>query len=144
MPPPYDGFPAETHSPAETRSLAAGLAKTLRAGDVVALFGELGAGKTEFVRGVCAALGVDTEQVSSPTFTIVNEYDGERLPVYHFDAYRIKSQDEFFEFGYQDYFGGDGICFVEWAERIEPLLPDDAIRLRFDHAGPQTRRIIRI
>lgn len=144
MPPSDDGFPAETHSPSETRLLAADFATSLRPGDVVALFGDLGAGKTEFVRGACVALGVVGEQVSSPTFTIVNEYEGETLPVYHFDAYRIKSQDEFFEFGYQDYFGGDGVCFVEWAERIEPLLPDDAIRIRFEHAGPQVRRIVRL
>ena len=144
MRPPIDGFPAESHSAVETRLVAAGLAKSLRAGDVVALFGDLGAGKTEFVRGLCAALGVDSDQVSSPTFTIVNEYEGKDVSVYHFDAYRIKSEDEFFEFGYQEYFGGEGICFVEWAERVESLLPDDAIRIRFEHVGSQVRRIIRL
>lgn len=117
------------------------MARELTPGTVVALYGELGAGKTEFVRGACAALGIEAVDVSSPSFTIVNEYAGGRLPVYHFDAYRIKSSDEFFELGYEEYFGGDGICFVEWPERIESLLRVGVVRIRLEHDGPTKRRI---
>lgn len=138
---PGDLLPVVTGSPEETRLLASRLAKMLSPGDVVALYGDLGAGKTEFVRGACIALGISADDVSSPSFTIVNEYRGGSMPVYHFDAYRIKSPDEFFELGYQEYFNGDGICFVEWPEQIEKLLPHDAVRLRFVHKGPSERLI---
>jgi tRNA threonylcarbamoyladenosine biosynthesis protein TsaE len=141
MPPRGDVLPAVSRSPEETRTLGGLLARELMPRTVVALYGELGAGKTEFVRGACAALGIETADVSSPSFTIVNEYAGGRLPVYHFDAYRIKTSDEFFELGYEEYFGGDGICFVEWPERIESLLRGDVIRIRFEHVAPTERRI---
>ena len=130
-----------SRSPEETRSLAAHVASDLRPGDVVALYGDLGTGKTEFVRGACGALGVDSDDVSSPSFTIVNEYAGRSVAVYHVDAYRIKRPDEFFELGYQEYFDGEGICFVEWPERIEALLPRAAFRLGFEHRGSGERMI---
>jgi tRNA threonylcarbamoyladenosine biosynthesis protein TsaE len=136
-----DPFPALSRSPDETRSLGAVFAAGLVPGDVVALYGELGAGKTEFVKGACGALGIDVAEVSSPSFTIVNEYAGVDLSVYHFDAYRIKKPDEFFELGYEEYFSGKGVCFIEWPERIEALLPEDAIRLRFEHKGANERLI---
>lgn len=141
MPPAGDVFPAVSRSPEETRSLGETLAARLTPGSVVALYGELGAGKTEFVRGACTALGIDPADVSSPSFTIVNEYAGGRLPVYHFDAYRIKTSDEFFELGYEEYFNGNGICFVEWPERIETLLRDPVVRMRFEHRGATERLI---
>ncbi|HEY5564538.1 MAG TPA: tRNA (adenosine(37)-N6)-threonylcarbamoyltransferase complex ATPase subunit type 1 TsaE [Rhodothermia bacterium] len=141
MPPFGDGLPALSRSPEETRSLAAHVASDLRPGDVVALYGDLGTGKTEFVRGACAALGVDSDDVSSPSFTIVNEYAGRSVAVYHVDAYRIKRPDEFFELGYQEYFDGEGICFVEWPERIEALLPRAVFRLGFEHRGSGERMI---
>lgn len=143
MPPELVDLPAETRSLEQTRSLAKSFAAGLEPGDVVALYGDLGAGKTEFVRGACSALGIDPDTVSSPTFTLVNEYTGGRLPIFHFDAYRIKSQSEFFEFGYEEYFFGDGICFVEWPERIESLLGDEVIRLRIEHVAENVRRISR-
>jgi|SRR5690554_7431422 tRNA threonylcarbamoyladenosine biosynthesis protein TsaE len=136
-------LPAETSSAAETEAVGARLAEYLEPQAIVALYGDLGAGKTHLVRGICTGLGVPPEAVSSPTFTIVNEYEG-RLPVYHFDAYRVKGPEEFFELGYEEYFYGDGICLIEWPERVEALLPDDTIRLRLVHLGEDRRRIERV
>ncbi|ARA94188.1 MAG: tRNA (adenosine(37)-N6)-threonylcarbamoyltransferase complex ATPase subunit type 1 TsaE [Bacteroidetes bacterium] len=133
--------PRETASEAETRALGAELAPRLSPGDVVALYGDLGAGKTQLVKGICAALGVDPTLVSSPTFTIVQEYAGHTGPLYHIDAYRIADPAEFFELGYEEYFYGEGLCFVEWPERVEALLPPHTLRLRLTHAGGDRRRI---
>jgi len=91
-------------------------------GNIVAMYGDLGAGKTRFLKGVCAGLGVQ-EHVTSPTFTIVNEYQGLGLTVYHFDFYRIDSLAEMQEIGFEDYLTGDGVCLIEWADRIAELLP---------------------
>ena len=135
-----DLLPAESASPDETVALGRRLADVLQPGDVLALYGDLGAGKTHLVKGLCAGLGVPAATVSSPTFTLVNEYDG-ALPVYHFDAYRIERVEEFFELGYETYFFGDGVCLVEWPERVEALVPDHAIRLRLTHLGGDRRRI---
>lgn len=199
-------LPAETHSPDETLALGRAVATLLQPGDIVALYGDLGAGKTVFARGICDGLGVDPSIVGSPTFTILNEYEGAYLhdrkdapendreddpaddradgddgglqsisarrsrpehhstpaarstdarrstnkrrstsvPVYHFDAYRIDRIDEFYGIGYEEYFFGDGICIVEWASKIEALLPDDALRLWLDHGGGDLRRLSRI
>lgn len=205
-----DGLlPAETHSPDETLSLGRAVAKLLHPGEIVALYGDLGAGKTVFARGLCDGLGVDPRVVGSPTFTILNEYEGayvherendrvddraddsdregqsinarlrtsepgsmdeprrtneprstaqprstdrprsmsrhrKRVPVYHFDAYRIDRIDEFYGIGYEEYFYGDGICIVEWADKIEDLLPDHTLRLRLEHGGGDLRRLTRI
>ncbi len=137
----HDLLPAETASAAETRALGARLAEALGPGLTVALFGDLGAGKTQLVKGIASAFGVPPETVNSPTFTLVNEYAGRDFPIYHIDAYRIRSVDEFFEFGYEDYFFGEGLCLIEWPERIAPLLPEDALRLRLTHLGGDRRRI---
>ncbi len=135
-----DLLPAETASPDETVALGQRLAERLEPGDVLALYGDLGAGKTHLVKGLCAGLGIAPEAVSSPTFTIVNEYDG-TLPVYHIDAYRIERPDEFFELGYETYVFGDGVCLIEWPERVEALIPEHALRLRLTHGGGDIRRI---
>jgi tRNA threonylcarbamoyladenosine biosynthesis protein TsaE len=111
-----------TSSEAETVALGTSLAAELRAGDVVALYGTLGTGKTHFIKGVCAGLGAGTH-VTSPTFTIINEYRGGRIPVYHFDFYRMKDLRELREIGFDEYLSGDGVCLLEWAERVEGLLP---------------------
>ena len=141
MPAPLtDLLPAETVAPDETVALGQQLAELIQPGDVLALYGDLGAGKTHLVKGLCAALGIPAPAVSSPTFTLVNEYDG-TFPVYHFDAYRIERLGEFFEIGYESYFFGDGVCLVEWPERVEALVPDHAIRLRLTHLGEDRRRI---
>lgn len=134
-------FPVETKSPEETEAFGAGLGKMLAPGIVMALYGELGAGKTHFVRGICSALGVPESLVTSPTFTIVNEYAAPNFPVYHIDAYRIANVAEFFELGYEEYFFDDALCLIEWPERIEQLLPEDTLRLRLSHLGADRRRI---
>lgn len=138
-----DLLPAETASPAETVQLGRRLARQLQPGDVVALYGDLGAGKTHLVKGVCAELGIPPERVSSPTFTLVNEYDG-TLPVYHIDAYRVERPEEFFELGYETYFFGEGVTLIEWPERVEALIPAHAIRLRLAHLGGDRRAIERL
>lgn len=111
----------------ETWKVAAQLAQQVKPGDIVCLYGELGAGKTTFCQGALKALEVK-EQVTSPTFTIVHEYMG-RLPVYHFDVYRVHSANDLFEIGYEEYFFGKGVCFIEWAELIEELLPENCIQV---------------
>lgn len=140
-PPLAELLPAETATPEATQALGEKLAALLEPGDVVALYGELGSGKTHFVKGCCAALGVPPEQVSSPTFTIAHEYAGGTMPLFHIDAYRIDTLDAFYELGYEDYFYGGGICFVEWPERVEALLPNHVRRLRLTHLGGNRRRI---
>ncbi|MEZ4703506.1 MAG: tRNA (adenosine(37)-N6)-threonylcarbamoyltransferase complex ATPase subunit type 1 TsaE [Rhodothermales bacterium] len=133
--------PLLSRSPEETRAYGERLGARLQPGDVVALHGDLGAGKTQLVKGICAAWGIDEAVVSSPTFALVQEYAGRSFPVYHFDAYRIQQQSEFFEMGYETYFFGDGVCLVEWPERIASLLPAHTIRLQIDHVDETTRRI---
>ncbi len=119
----------ESYSDGMTREIAAQIAKTARPGSVFALQGDLGVGKTVFSQGFARALGV-TEPVSSPTFTIVQEYEGSKMPFYHFDVYRIEEPEEMEEVGLDDYLYGDGVCMIEWAERIEELLPADTVRIR--------------
>lgn len=104
-----------------TKEIAQDFAKTLKSGDVVCMYGDLGAGKTEFVRAMAQEFGI-TDYITSPTFTIVNEYKG-TLDLYHFDVYRIADSDEMYEIGYDEYIDGDGICVIEWAELIEDILP---------------------
>ena len=130
-----------THSADETQALGKKLAESLRPGDVIAYFGDLGAGKTAFTRGIAEGLGV-SEQVTSPTYTIVNEYLSGRLPLFHFDMYRLGSSDELFDIGWEDYLARGGVCAVEWSENVEDAL-QDAIRVTIekDPADPDTRRI---
>ena len=134
-------LPNETTSAAETEALGRRLARAFAPGDVVALYGDLGAGKTHLVKGIAAALGVPPMAVTSPTFTVVNEYAGADFPIYHLDAYRIEHLDELFELGYEDYFYGEGLCLIEWPEKVEPLLPPHTRRLRLTHAGHDRRHI---
>ena len=115
-----------THSREETEQLGARLADALTGGAVVAFTGGLGAGKTAFVSGMAKALGVE-ERVTSPTFTIVNEYEGGRLPLFHFDMYRLDSADELFHIGWEDYLARGGVCAVEWSERVSAALPPDTV-----------------
>ncbi len=130
-----------THSPEETERLGMMLGGRLRSGDVVACYGGLGAGKTAFTRGVAQGLDVK-EAVTSPTYTLVNEYLTGRLPIFHFDLYRLSSEDELFEIGWEDYQDRDGVCCVEWSENAEGAL-DGAIRvtLRPGPSGPEEREI---
>lgn len=135
-------MPYISRSPLETRRLGLHFAERLKPGGIVALYGTLGAGKTEFVRGICEGLGVSDSVVNSPTFTVVNEYEAESLVIYHFDAYRLKSVHEFYELGYHDYFFGDGICLIEWPDRVEELLPDDVMTVRLTHIGEGVRELL--
>jgi tRNA threonylcarbamoyladenosine biosynthesis protein TsaE len=137
----YDVLPIRAVSVGETRSLGRQLADLLTDGDVVALYGDLGSGKTEFVRGVCTGLGIAEGAVRSPSFTLVNEYSGGRLNVFHVDAYRLSGPEEFADIGFEEYLGGDGVCLIEWAERIEALLPPASIRLLFKHWRGESRLI---
>ena len=109
-------------SPERTASAGAECARTATRGDIFALTGDLGAGKTQFVKGFVAGIGTDTE-VTSPTFTLIHEYSGGRLPVYHFDFYRLESADEVARLGLDEYLFGDGVCVIEWADRFPDLLP---------------------
>ena len=110
-------------------------------GTVVALIGTLGAGKTRLVQAVAAALGVPTGNVTSPTFVLVNEYTGGRMPIYHFDTYRLKDEDEFLELGPGEYFDSNGLVFIEWADRVAELLPDGRLEVQIEVTGDTERRI---
>ena len=112
----------ETNSPKETEELGVSLAKEAAPGDVIALLGDLGVGKTVFTQGIAKGLGI-TEPICSPTFTIVQEYGDGRLPFYHFDVYRIGDVEEMDEVGFEDYVYGEGLCLIEWANLIEEILP---------------------
>ena len=121
----------ETRSPEETYELGKKIGQQARPGQVYTLTGDLGVGKTVFTQGVAAGLGI-TEPVSSPTFTLVQIYEEGRLPFYHFDVYRIGDIEEMEEIGYDDYFFGEGICLIEWAELIEEILPKDRISITIE------------
>ena len=130
-----------THSADETQALGAKLAGLLQPGDVIAYFGDLGAGKTALTRGIAQGLGV-TDLVTSPTYTIVNEYLTGRIPLFHFDMYRLGSSDELFDIGWEDYLLRGGVCAVEWSENVEDAL-QDAIRITIEKEpfAPDTRCI---
>ena len=129
-----------TQSAAETRELGSRLAEKLKAGDVILLEGELGAGKSELARGVAKGLGVQ-ETVTSPSLTILNVYESGRIPLYHFDWYRLESAEELYELGMDEYLGGDGIALVEWPGRCPDAVPDDCLRIRIETGGESIRRI---
>ena len=134
----------ETHSPEETWGLAAELADELGPGTVIALHGDLGAGKTCFIQGYAAALGID-EPVTSPTYTLIGEYEG-RLPLHHIDLYRLSGPVEALGLGLEEYFDVNGITAIEWAERAEGLLPPDLLHIQIkvdEHTGTRMFRIFR-
>jgi len=133
----------ESYSEADTFSFAKGLAEHAQPGEVYCLDGDLGAGKTVFAKGFAAGLGI-TEMITSPTFNIVREYHSGRLPLYHFDVYRIEDPDEMHETGFSEYLSGDGVCLIEWPGQVEELLPPDAKYVfidRDDAAGHAYRRV---
>ena len=123
----------------ETEAIGAAFAADLAPGSVVAMYGDLGAGKTAFVRGMARGLGLDAH-VSSPTFTIVNEYYGDR-DLFHFDMYRLRSADELFDIGWEDYLSRGAICAVEWSENVQDAFFGDEITVRIEKTGDSTRRI---
>ena len=129
-----------SHGPSDTERLGRELAARLSAGSVVAFTGDLGAGKTAFTRGLAAGLGV-TDRVTSPTFTIVNEYGGGRLPLFHFDLYRLTSPEELYDIGWEDYLRRDGVCAVEWSENVPEAFDGTEIRVTITKTDEATRRI---
>jgi tRNA threonylcarbamoyladenosine biosynthesis protein TsaE len=129
----------DTDSETATSAVGESLGRALRAGDVVLLFGDLGAGKTAFVRGMARGAGASPDEVSSPTFTLVQEYTGTSLTLYHVDLYRLDSA-EIDDLGLEDLVAGDGVVAIEWAERWKGR-PDDAIEVRIEDAGEDLRRI---
>ena len=132
-----------SNSVAETEELGAQLAARLRPGDVVAYTGDLGAGKTAFTRGIARGLGIP-ERVTSPTFTIVNEYEGGRLPLFHFDLYRLGDPDALFDIGWEDYLARGGVCAVEWSENVAGALEDEPIRVDIRRGAHDGQRVISI
>lgn len=127
--PKVQSVTVRTGSPRETKRLAAALSHYLRAGDVISLTGELGAGKTCFTQGLAQSLGIK-ENITSPTFNLIKEYKN-HIPLYHFDVYRLTSPEELYDLGYEEYFYGDGVTVIEWGDKIEELLPDVFLRIEF-------------
>ena len=131
-----------THSEAETEQAGADFARALPDGKVVAMYGELGSGKTAFVRGMARGMGIDC-RVSSPTFTIVNEYLGARELI-HFDMYRLASADELWDIGWDDYLSRGAVCAVEWSENVADALERDTVRVDIRRGGEESRRVISV
>lgn len=129
-----------THSPAQTRDLGRRLAEQLRPGDVLLLYGNLGAGKSEFTRGVAEGLGV-AGPVTSPSFTILNVYDDGRIPLYHFDWYRLESAEELYEMGMDEYLGGDGVAVVEWPTQCPEAIPETHLAVTLTPVGETERDV---
>ena len=121
----------ETNSEKETFELGKNLGEQAKAGQIFCLNGDLGVGKTVFTQGFAKGLGIE-ENVNSPTFTIIQVYEEGRIPLYHFDVYRIGDPEEMYEIGYEDYFFGEGVCLIEWSKLIEELIPEEAINIEID------------
>lgn len=130
-----------SESDRQTIKIAEGFAQTLSPGTVVCLFGEMGVGKTVFTNGLCRALGV-SDYVSSPTFTVVNEYDGDGFSIYHFDMYRIEDEDELLEIGFEEYLTSGGICIIEWPENVINSLPQNRIDIEILRGNDFSERTI--
>lgn len=128
-----------THSPEETEKIGEALAKSLQPGTILAYRGDLGAGKTAFTRGLARGLGCK-ETVTSPTYTIVNEYLGGRLPLFHFDMYRLASSDDLWDIGWEDYLERGGVCAVEWSENVQDAM-ENAVTVTIEKLGENTRQI---
>ena len=133
----------ESNSERETYELGFSLGAEAKPGEIYCLDGDLGAGKTVFAKGFAAGLKID-EPITSPTFTIVKEYVDGRLPLYHFDVYRVHSEEDLFEIGYEEYFFGNGVCFVEWADFIGELLPEKIYKVYLKYTEEDDGRMIRI
>lgn len=125
----------------DTRKLSLSLGKNLKEGDILCFFGELGAGKTTFIKGIVEGVGgASPDQVNSPTFSYLNIYDS-IIPVYHFDLYRLRDADEFLSMGFDEYLFADGICCVEWSEKIAELIPEEAMKITLNHLGENCRLV---
>ncbi|MCO6047884.1 tRNA (adenosine(37)-N6)-threonylcarbamoyltransferase complex ATPase subunit type 1 TsaE [Aeoliella sp. ICT_H6.2] len=135
-------FRFTSRSLADTDQLGQHIAAVAQPGDVVALVGTLGAGKTRLVQSIATALGNPAEAITSPTFVLVNEYTAGRLPVYHFDVYRLKDDDEFLELGAEEYFDREGVTLIEWGDRVEHLLPERASIVAIELADADERQVV--
>lgn len=125
---------------AETVGFGIELGQNAKPGTVIALTGDLGAGKTTLTKSIAKGLGIE-DVITSPTFTIVKEYETGRLPLYHFDVYRIGDIDEMYELGYEEYFFGQGVCVVEWADLIDEIMPEDTLRINIEYGEKEGERI---
>ena len=134
----------ESHSPGDTFKIGVTLGKHITSGCVVAYFGQMGMGKTAITHGLANGLDIDEKIVSSPTFSLVHEYTGGRIPLYHFDMYRIETWDDLYSTGYFDFLDTESVIAVEWSENIENALPDNYIRVSFEHGNNENDRIITI
>ncbi|HEV7402159.1 MAG TPA: tRNA (adenosine(37)-N6)-threonylcarbamoyltransferase complex ATPase subunit type 1 TsaE [Chthoniobacteraceae bacterium] len=130
-----------SHSAAETFEFGRTLAASLEGGEIIALCGDLGAGKTHLCKGIAAGLGADADEVTSPTFTLVHEYRGGRLPVFHFDFYRLESEAEALAVGLDDYLAAGGVVLIEWADKFRPLLPAGTRWFELRETAPDVREI---
>jgi tRNA threonylcarbamoyladenosine biosynthesis protein TsaE len=126
----------------DTCAFGVALGKAAKAGQVIGLIGDLGTGKTTLSRYIGEGLGV-TETINSPTFTIVKEYESGRLPLYHFDVYRLSDSEEFFNIGAEDYFNGNGVCIVEWADLVQSEMPEDTIYIFIEYGEKEGERVYR-
>ena len=138
QPTPVEPWQFDARSEADTEALGNALAGVLEPGSIVALVGDLGAGKTRLVQAVAVALDVDRRAVRSPTFILIHEYEG-RLPIYHFDTYRLANSDEFLELGADEIMASGGVCLIEWADRVADVLPADRLTIEIEITGPQSR-----
>ena len=129
-----------TRSLSETQQLGQSIAKALQPGLVVALIGELGAGKTHLVQAIAQELGIDQEEVNSPTYVLIQEYDA-KIPICHIDAYRLADIDEFLELGADELLGADNVCLIEWADRVADVLPKDHLTIKLNATGETDREI---
>lgn len=130
-----------TNSPEETIHLGGKIGKLLKQGDVVALIGNLGAGKTVIANGLCRGIGVKEDYITSPTYTIINQYDG-RIPVYHIDLYRLNDSKELYNLGWDEYIYGNGTCIIEWADKAGEMLPEEYLMVNIKATGTNKRQII--
>lgn len=129
-----------TNNPEETMRLGREIGKLLKQGDVIALIGNLGTGKTVIANGLCRSLGVNEDYITSPTYTIINQYDG-RIPVYHIDLYRLNDSRELYNIGWDEYIYGNGTCIIEWADKAGEMLPEKYLIVNIEVTGKDKRKI---
>jgi tRNA threonylcarbamoyladenosine biosynthesis protein TsaE len=130
-----------TDNPAQTQAIGERLAKLCKGGEIICLSGDLGAGKTTFVKGLARGLGIDEKKVNSPTFVIMNLYDEGRLPLYHFDFYRLEKPEEIGGVGYDEFLYGKGVAVIEWSERFGALMPPENLAIHLGHVADQSRTL---
>lgn len=130
----------KSHSVEETQAVGRHIANRLNGNEVIGISGDLGAGKTQLVKGICSYFGIDSDEVSSPTFSIVNEYDG-NIKIYHFDFYRIKSEDELWDIGIEDYFTFPGLKLIEWFELAPDVMPETFVKVQIQSPNENERKI---